>query len=120
VLEIRGSFDDALRLAIELGRREGFVLVNSASPDHNRLAGQKLVAHEIVEQLGAAPDVILPYGGGGNVRAVARPTRAGRRRGSSSARLPSGRRHGRRRSESPSRRTPRRSSGSLPRTGSRS
>jgi threonine synthase len=72
VLEIRGSFDDALRLAFELGGREGFVLVNSASPDHNRLAGQKLVAHEIVEQLGAAPDVIaLPYGGGGNVRAVA-------------------------------------------------
>ena len=72
VIEVRGSFDDALRLAFELGEREGFVLVNSASPDHNRLEGQKLVAHEIVEQLGAPPDVIaLPYGGGGNVRAVA-------------------------------------------------
>ncbi|HTR33547.1 MAG TPA: threonine synthase [Gaiellaceae bacterium] len=72
VIEVRGSFDDALRLAFELGEREGFVLVNSASPDHNRLEGQKLVAHEIVEQLGAAPDLIaLPYGGGGNVRAVA-------------------------------------------------
>jgi threonine synthase len=71
VIEVRGSFDDALRLAFELGAREGFVLVNSASPDHNRLEGQKLVAREIVEQLGAAPDVIaLPYGGGGNVRAV--------------------------------------------------
>ena len=72
VIEVRGSFDDALRLAFELGEREGFVLVDSASPDHNRLEGQKLVAHEIVEQLGAPPDVIaLPYGGGGNVRAVA-------------------------------------------------
>ena len=72
VIEVRGSFDDALRLAFELCEREGFVLVNSASPDHNRLEGQKLVAHEIVEQLGAPPDVIaLPYGGGGNVRAVA-------------------------------------------------
>jgi len=72
VIEVRGSFDDALRLAFELGERDGFVLVNSASPDHNRLEGQKLVAHEIVEQLGAAPDLIaLPYGGGGNVRAVA-------------------------------------------------
>ena len=71
VIEIRGSFDDALRLAFELGAREGFVLVNSASPDRNRLDGQKLVAHEIVDQLGAPPDLIaLPYGGGGNVRAV--------------------------------------------------
>jgi threonine synthase len=72
VIEVRGSFDDALRLAFELGAREGYVLVNSASPDHNRLHGQRLVAHEIVDQLGVAPDVIaLPYGGGGNVRAVA-------------------------------------------------
>lgn len=72
VVEIRGSFDDALRLAFELGSREGFVLVNSASPDRNRIDGQKLVAGEIVEQLGAVPDVIaLPFGGGGNVSALA-------------------------------------------------
>ena len=71
VIEIRGSFDDALRLAFELGAREGFVLDHSASPDRTRLDGQKLVAHEIVDQLGAPPDLIaLPYGGGGNVRAV--------------------------------------------------
>ncbi len=72
VIEIQGSFDDALRLAFELCERDGFVLVNSASPDGNRLDGQKAVAHEIIEQLGAAPDVIaLPFGGGGNVNAVA-------------------------------------------------
>ncbi|HZQ15225.1 MAG TPA: threonine synthase [Gaiellaceae bacterium] len=72
VIEVRGSFDDALRLAFELGDRDGFVLVNSASPDRNRIEGQKLVAGEIVEQLGAVPDVIaLPFGGGGNVTAVA-------------------------------------------------
>jgi len=70
VLEVRGTFDDALRLARELGGREGFVLVNSVNPD--RIEGQKSVAHEIVEQLGAAPDVIaLPFGGGGNVTALA-------------------------------------------------
>ncbi len=70
LLEIRGTFDDALRLARELGGRDGFVLVNSVNPD--RIEGQKSVAHEIVEQLGAVPDVVaLPFGGGGNVTAVA-------------------------------------------------
>ncbi|HZO33487.1 MAG TPA: threonine synthase, partial [Gaiellaceae bacterium] len=70
VLELRGTFDDALRLARELGAREGFVLVNSLNPD--RIAGQKSVVHELVEQLGSAPDiVVLPFGGGGNVTAVA-------------------------------------------------
>jgi threonine synthase len=71
VIELRGSFDDALRLAFELCDQDGFVLVNSASPDRNRIDGQKLVAAEIVEQLGSVPDAIaLPFGGGGNVSAV--------------------------------------------------
>jgi threonine synthase len=70
LLEVRGSFDDALRLCRELGERDGFVLVNSLNPD--RVEGQKSVVGEILEQLGGAPDVIaLPYGGGGNVSAVA-------------------------------------------------
>ena len=43
VIEIHGSFDDALGLAFELCERDGFVLVNSASPDRNRIDGQKLV-----------------------------------------------------------------------------
>jgi threonine synthase len=69
VLEIRGTFDDTLRLARELGTREGFVLVNSLNPD--RIEGQKSVVHELVEQLGTAPDIVaLPIGGGGNVTAV--------------------------------------------------
>jgi threonine synthase len=71
VIEVRGSFDDALRLAFELCEQDGFVLVNSASADRNRIEGQKLVAGEIVEQLGGTPDAIaLPFGGGGNVSAV--------------------------------------------------
>jgi threonine synthase len=70
VLEVRGTFDDALRLCRELGERDGFVLVNSLNPD--RIDGQKSVVGELLEQLGEAPDVIaLPYGGGGNVSAVA-------------------------------------------------
>jgi threonine synthase len=70
VLEVRGTFDDALRLCRELGERDGFLLVNSLNPD--RIDGQRSVVSEIVDQLGGVPDVIaLPYGGGGNVSAVA-------------------------------------------------
>jgi threonine synthase len=70
LVEIRGTFDDALDLCRELGEREGYVLVNSLNPD--RIEGQKTVVGEIVEQLGEVPDVIaLPYGGGGNTTAVA-------------------------------------------------
>jgi threonine synthase len=70
LVEIRGTFDDALDLCRELGERDGYVLVNSLNPD--RIDGQKTVVGEIVEQLGAAPDAIaLPFGGGGNTTAVA-------------------------------------------------
>jgi threonine synthase len=70
LLEVRGTFDDALRLCRELGERDGFMLVNSLNPD--RIDGQQSVIGEIVEQLGRVPAVIaLPYGGGGNVSAVA-------------------------------------------------
>jgi threonine synthase len=70
VLEVRGSFEDALRLCRELAEQDGYVLVNSLNPD--RIEGQRSVVDEIVGQLGRTPDTIaLPYGGGGNVSAVA-------------------------------------------------
>jgi threonine synthase len=70
VIEVRGSFDDCLRLCRELGERDGYVVVNSVNPD--RIEGQKSVVFELLEQLGGAPDVVaLPFGGGGNVSAVA-------------------------------------------------
>jgi len=70
LLEVRGTFDEALTAARELGRRGTHVLVNSLNP--YRLQGQKTAAFEIVEELGRAPDVLaLPYGGGGNTRAYA-------------------------------------------------
>jgi len=70
VLEIRGSFDDALRLCRELGERDGYVVVNSVNPD--RIEGQRSVVVELLEQLGSAPDIVaLPFGGGGNVSAIA-------------------------------------------------
>jgi len=70
VLEVRGTFDQALAAARELERRGTHVLVNSLNPD--RIEGQRTAAVEIVEQLGEAPDVLaLPYGGGGNLVAYA-------------------------------------------------
>jgi threonine synthase len=70
LVQVQGTFDDALRLARQLGERDGIVLVNSLNPD--RIEGQKSVVSEIIEQLGVEPDVIaLPFGGGGNVTAVA-------------------------------------------------
>lgn len=71
VLDVLGSFDEALDAARALEARGTHVLVNSLNP--HRLEGQKTAAFEIVEELGGAPDVLaLPYGGGGNVCAYAR------------------------------------------------
>jgi threonine synthase len=69
--EVEGSFDDAHALARRLAADEGWVNVNSINPD--RIEGQASAAREVVEQLGAAPDVLaLPYGGGGNTSAYIR------------------------------------------------
>jgi threonine synthase len=74
VLEVRGSFDEALGAARELGRRGEFVLVNSLNP--YRIEGQKTAVFEIVDDLGCPPEAFLiPYGGGGNSVAYARGLR---------------------------------------------
>ena len=68
VIEVRGPFDEVLAAARELARRGTHALVNSLNP--YRIEGQKTAAFEIVEELGAPPDVLaLPYGGGGNTKA---------------------------------------------------
>jgi threonine synthase len=68
VVEVRGSFDEILAAARELASRGTHALVNSLNP--YRIEGQKTAAFEIVDELGAPPDVLaLPYGGGGNTKA---------------------------------------------------
>lgn len=68
VLEVRGSFDDALAAARELAARGTYALVNSLNP--YRREGQKTAVFEIVEELGGEPDAfVIPYGGGGNTSA---------------------------------------------------
>jgi threonine synthase len=72
IVEIDGSFSDAFARAEQLASEPGSAFVNSGGSD-DRIEGQMSVSREIVDQLGDVPDVVtLPYGGGGNTRAVAR------------------------------------------------
>ncbi|HEX9028894.1 MAG TPA: threonine synthase [Anaerolineales bacterium] len=66
VLQVQGSFDDALRLVVEVTQKHPIALVNSLNP--YRLEGQKTAAFEICDSLGCAPDVLcLPVGNAGNI-----------------------------------------------------
>ncbi len=68
VIQIDGSFDDALGLVVELSQKHPIALVNSLNP--YRLEGQKTAAFEIVDALGEAPDwLCLPVGNAGNITA---------------------------------------------------
>jgi threonine synthase len=68
VLEIRGNFDQALDLARALTKHLPITIVNSINPD--RIEGQKTAAFEIVDVLGAAPDILaIPVGNAGNITA---------------------------------------------------
>jgi threonine synthase len=66
VIQIEGSFDDALSLVVEISNHHPISLVNSLNP--YRLEGQKTAAFEIVDELGSAPDwLCLPVGNAGNI-----------------------------------------------------
>ena len=68
IVEVEGSFDEALRAARELTAKHDIALVNSVNP--HRLEGQKTAAFEICEALGGAPDILaIPVGNAGNITA---------------------------------------------------
>jgi threonine synthase len=68
VVQIRGNFDDGMRLVKEVAQTAPVAIVNSINPF--RLQGQKTAAFEIVEALGRAPDFhCLPVGNAGNITA---------------------------------------------------
>ncbi|GAA4612469.1 threonine synthase [Actinoallomurus liliacearum] len=68
LLQIDGNFDDCLELARKLAVDYPVALVNSVNKF--RLHGQKTAAFEIIDALGAAPDVhCLPVGNAGNISA---------------------------------------------------
>src|SRR3990172_12050744 len=61
VLNVRGNFDDALRIARVISEQHPVALANSVNP--YRLEGQKTAAFEIVDALGDAPDLgFIPLG----------------------------------------------------------
>ncbi len=66
VIQIDGSFDDALTLVVQLTNKHPLCLVNSINP--YRIEGQKTAAFEICDVLDAAPDwLCLPVGNAGNI-----------------------------------------------------
>ena len=68
VIQIQGSFDDALTLVVAISEKHPIALVNSLNP--YRLEGQKTAAFEICDRLGSAPDLLcLPVGNAGNISA---------------------------------------------------
>jgi len=68
LLQVDGNFDDCLTLARKLSEAYPVALVNSVNPA--RIEGQKTASFEIVDQLGAAPDIhCLPVGNAGNITA---------------------------------------------------
>lgn len=68
VIQIKGNFDEGMRLVKEVAAHAPVTIVNSINP--YRLQGQKTAAFEIVEELGRAPDFhCLPVGNAGNITA---------------------------------------------------
>jgi len=68
VIQIKGNFDEALKLVRHITDNYPAVLVNSVNP--YRVEGQKTAAFEIVDVLGEAPEFhAIPVGNAGNITA---------------------------------------------------
>ncbi len=69
VIQIRGNFDEALRIVRSICHTHRIYLLNSVNPF--RLEGQKTAAFEIRDQLcGKVPDkIVIPVGNAGNISA---------------------------------------------------
>ncbi len=69
VIQVKGNFDDALRLVRQITEEHPIALVNSINP--YRIEGQKTGAFEIVDDFdGIAPDFqVMPVGNAGNITA---------------------------------------------------
>jgi len=67
-IQLKGNFDDGMRLVKEVAEEAPVTIVNSINP--YRIEGQKTAAFEIVEELESAPDYhCLPVGNAGNITA---------------------------------------------------
>jgi threonine synthase len=66
VIEVKGSFDDALAIVREITGKYPVTMVNSLNP--LRIEGQKTAAFEVCEHLGHAPTYhFMPVGNAGNI-----------------------------------------------------
>lgn len=70
VIQIRGNFDEALKIAREICLTHKVYLLNSLNP--YRLEGQKTTAFEIIDQLsrGVPDKILVPVGNAGNISAI--------------------------------------------------
>lgn len=70
LIEVDDDFDEAMRQVEVVANELGIYLLNSINP--YRLAGQRTIAYELLQQLGwQAPDwVVLPAGNLGNISAI--------------------------------------------------
>jgi threonine synthase len=77
-LQVRGDFDDAMRLVREAADRLGIYLVNSINPW--RLEGQKTIVWELLQDLGWDPPdwIVVPAGNLGNTSAFGKALREAR------------------------------------------
>jgi threonine synthase len=68
VIQVKGNFDEALKLVVEISNEYPVTLVNSINP--YRIEGQKTASFEICDVLNGPPDVhVLPVGNAGNITA---------------------------------------------------
>ncbi len=69
VLQVRGDFDDAMRLVLESSQRLGIYVVNSINPF--RIEGQKTIVWELLQDLDWNPPdwIVVPAGNLGNTSA---------------------------------------------------
>lgn len=68
IIAIKGNFDEALEMVIQISENYPITLVNSVNP--YRIEGQKTGAFEVIEALGDAPDYhFVPVGNAGNITA---------------------------------------------------
>ena len=68
MIQIKGNFDDGMRIVKDMADEAPVTIVNSINP--YRLQGQKTAAFEIIDALGRAPDYhAIPVGNAGNISA---------------------------------------------------
>lgn len=68
IIALKGNFDQALSIVLNLTKKYPITLANSVNP--HRIEGQKTAAFEIIDALGEAPDYLfIPVGNAGNITA---------------------------------------------------